>query len=162
MRTATAILDEIKKANMWDINLDDSVNKATSCWWAVGEKKVFLNWQTVPELLLLQLNHLLWRFLHLPLKLQVLRTQTECKNRQTSFFHFHISSVKKEYHYTIQLSMVIASSQNLKRRIELLISKFPLTIINSKVKALLEESFGSYRKLCTSFSKAYLAFYTTS
>lgn len=37
------------------------------------------------------------------------------------------------YYYTIQLSMVIESLQNLKRRIELLIPKFPLTVINCKI-----------------------------
>lgn len=109
----------------------------------IGKKKnlkIFLNWQTVPEL---HLSHLLWHFLPLPLKLLVLSTQTECKTRQTSFFHFYISSVKtnkqKNYDYTIQLSIVIVSLENLKRRIELLIQKFPLTV---RFKKPLEESFG--------------------
>lgn len=38
MRIATAISDELKKANMRDISLDPSVNKATSCWWILGKK----------------------------------------------------------------------------------------------------------------------------
>lgn len=53
----------------------------------------------------------------------------KCKNKQTN----------KKYYYTIQLSMVIVSLENLKRRRELLIPKLPLTV---RFKKPLEESFG--------------------
>lgn len=87
MRTSTATLDEIKK-NTWDINLDASVNKSTSCWWAL--EGIFPNGQTAPELPVTVLPSLTLAAAGAE------HSESEYQNRQTCFGHFYISSEKKK------------------------------------------------------------------